>query len=70
MIIPEKNSEDKDQDEILHAVNKCEKKLKSGGLGEVLKWCKLEQALKRASGEGGLLPNFHRINSRNPSQLL
>lgn len=46
MMIPEKNSEDKDQDEILHAVTKCEKKLKSGGLGEVLKLCKLEQALR------------------------
>lgn len=70
MMIPEKSSEDKDQDEILHAVTKCEKKLKSDGLSEVLKLCKLEQALKRASGEDDLLPHFHRINSRNPSQLL
>lgn len=57
-MIPEKNSEDKDQDENLRTVNKCEKKLKSGGLGKVLNLSKLEQTLRRASDEDGLLPSF------------
>ena len=58
MMIPEKNSEDKNQDEILCALSKWEKKLKSGGLGKVLNLYKLEQPLKRASQEDGLLPHF------------
>lgn len=56
MMIPEKNNED--EDEIRSAVSKCEKQLKSGGLGKVLNLYKLEQTLKRASDENGLLPHF------------
>lgn len=55
MMIPEKNSEDKD--EILCAVSKCEIKAEIW-LGKVLNMYKLEQTLKRTSDEDSLLPCF------------